>query len=251
MEILDNYLIVRKGNLNCIPHVNPELEVICVKKGSLTVRYDDAMVEVGENEAALVLPYRLHGVTQQEGTEAFVLMFAYSFSADVYDNYKAVDMKNYKFTISEELRLYMEGAIKQVQENMNVFTIKSLYYPLVSAYLKDNEMTVSKRHSADIIRKVVMFIAENSTEDITIDDVAEAVGEGREKISAILKERSGRSFNDFLNIVRLEKARRIIEFTDQSISEIAYYCGFGSLRNFNRVYRKVFGESPSSERARG
>ena len=75
MEKLDKYLIVRSGDLNCILHINPELEVICVKKGNITVKYEDTEVEVNENQAALVMPYRLHGVTMSEGAQAFVLMF--------------------------------------------------------------------------------------------------------------------------------------------------------------------------------
>ena len=60
--------------------------------------------------------------------------------------------------------------------------------------------------------------------------------------------KAGVGFNDFLNIVRVQKARQIVEFTNQPMTEIAYYCGFGSVRNFNRVFAEVFGCSPSKLR---
>lgn len=250
MEIIKDYLIIREGSLNCVPHINPELEIIMVNKGSMTVNYDDEAVTVNEGQGAVVLPYRLHWVTSPADTDATVLMFSYSLGADFYDNYKAVELKNYVFDLPEELKHYLKSAIGEAKINADIFAAKGLFYPLVSAYLKNNEVSASRKNSSAEIRRIVEYIAENSAEDITVEDVADAVGQSREKISELLKERSGRGFNDFLNIVRLEKARRIIEFTDRSISEIAYYCGFGSLRNFNRVYRKVFGDPPSSERAK-
>ncbi len=176
-------------------------------------------------------------------------MFSYSLVGDFYDNYKAVHLKKYVFDLSDELKNYLYPMIEQARKNPDIFTVKGLFYPIVCAYLKDNEATVSRKNSSSDIRKIVEYIAEKSAEEITLEDVEEEVGVAEEKIGTLLKERTGRSFNDFLNIVRLEKARRIIEFTDQSISEIAYYCGFGSLRNFNRVYRKVFGDPPSRKRA--
>ena len=249
MEILDQYLIKRDGNLNCILHINPELEIICVEKGSITVRYDDAEVTVKENQAALVLPYRLHGVTMQEEAQAFVLMFSPNISGDFYDQYNAVNMKKYVFDLPRELRAYMKSATREALQNMTVFNVKSLFYPLVSEYLKDNKAVVSKNNTASIlIRKVAEFVAENYKEEITVEDVAKAVGESRLKISAILKERAGVSFGEFINIMRVQKARGIVEFTEQPITEIAYYCGFGSVRNFNRVFSSVFGYSPSELR---
>ena len=249
MEKLDKHLIVRSGDLNCIMHINPELEVICVKKGSITVRYDDTEVTVNENQAALVLPYRLHGVTMPEGAEAFVLMFSPNISGDFYDHYKAMDMKKHVFDLPETLRNYMETVLAEISENMTVFNVKSLFYPLVNAYLKDNEAVVAKNNAASaLIRKVAEFVAENFREEITVEDVAQAVGEGRTKVSNLLKEYAGVSFVDFLNAVRVQKARGIVEFTDQPITEIAYYCGFGSVRNFNRIFASVYGCSPSDLR---
>lgn len=250
LEILKDYLIIREGNLSCVPHINPELEIVMVNKGSVSVQYDDKTVVVEEGQAAVILPYRLHGVTCPQETEAFVLMFSYSLVGDFYDNYKAVELKKYVFDLNKELKEYLRPMIEQAKNSADIFTVKALFYPIVCAYLKDNEANVSRKNSSSDIRKIVEYIAEKSAEEITMDDVADATCIVKEKIGTLLKERTGRSFNDFLNIVRLEKARRIIEFTDQSISEIAYYCGFGSLRNFNRVYRKVFGDPPSSKRAK-
>ena len=249
MEKIDKHLIIREGDLNCILHINPELEIICVEKGSITVTYDDRQVRVGEKQAAVVFPYRLHGVKMQENARAFVLMFSQPVSGDFYDNYKAMDMKKYVFDVTDELWAYMKPAMENVRENMTVFNVKSLFYPLVSAYLKDNAATESKNYSAyELIRKIAEYVSENFKEEITLEDAAEAIGESRAKLSAILKARAGIGFKDFLNVVRVQKARGIVEFTSQPVTEIAYYCGFGSVRNFNRVFAENFGCSPSELR---
>lgn len=249
MEKIDKHLIIRDGDLNCVLHINPELEIICVEKGSILVKYDDGEIEVGEKQAAVVFPYRLHGVKMQEEAKAFVLMFSQSVAGDFYDNYKAMNMKKYVFDLPDELWTYMMTSIENVCEKMTVYNVKSLYYPLISEYLKGNEATVSKNNiSSTLIGKVAEYVSENFKEEITIEDAAEAIGENRTKLNAVLKERAGVGFNDFLNIVRVQKARQIVEFTNQPMTEIAYYCGFGSVRNFNRVFAEVFGCSPSKLR---
>ena len=48
------------------------------------------------------------------------------------------------------------------------------------------------------------------------------------------------SFTDIVNCLRLKEAKRLLEQTDMPISELAYEAGFGSIRNFNRLFEKYF-----------
>ena len=61
---------------------------------------------------------------------------------------------------------------------------------------------------------------------------------------------TGCTLTEFLNRVRLDHARRLLLGSGESISAIAYAAGFNHLSHFNRLYRRLYGTSPSADRAR-
>ncbi|MCI0744843.1 MAG: AraC family transcriptional regulator, partial [Verrucomicrobia subdivision 3 bacterium] len=60
----------------------------------------------------------------------------------------------------------------------------------------------------------------------------------------------GVNFTEYVSRVRIEKARNLLLNPNLRISEIAYEVGFQSLTHFNRVFKKLLGQSPTEFRAR-
>ena len=56
------------------------------------------------------------------------------------------------------------------------------------------------------------------------------------------------NFKKFLNQYRFEYAKNLIVNTDKKLSDIALESGFGSIRNFNRIYYKFSGITPKEQR---
>jgi len=67
-------------------------------------------------------------------------------------------------------------------------------------------------------------------------------------LSRFLKQRTGRTFVDTLNDIRLGHASRMLVDTTHSIAEIALLSGFNNLSNFNRIFMKKKGATPSDFR---
>jgi transcriptional regulator GlxA family with amidase domain len=61
-------------------------------------------------------------------------------------------------------------------------------------------------------------------------------------------QRTGLTLTSFLARQRVERARQLLRYTGLPISEIAFASGFRSLSQFNRVYKQLLGQTPSSER---
>ncbi len=55
-------------------------------------------------------------------------------------------------------------------------------------------------------------------------------------------------FTQIVNCMRLREAKRLLDETDMHISEVAYEAGFGTIRNFNRIFAKYFGCMPKQIR---
>jgi AraC-like DNA-binding protein len=99
------------------------------------------------------------------------------------------------------------------------------------------------------IRNARKFIHEHSDEELSLSKVAKAASISRNHLSEKFKQITGVNFVDYVGRVRAEKARRLLQDVDLRISEIAFAVGFQSLSQFNRVFKKVSGKSPTQFRA--
>jgi len=93
------------------------------------------------------------------------------------------------------------------------------------------------------------FIAENSDQKISLKTVARAVNVNPTHLSEKFKQVTGINFVDYVARLRCERARRLLDDGDSRISEIAFAAGFQSLSQFNRVFKKAVGKTPTAYRA--
>jgi AraC-like DNA-binding protein/ligand-binding sensor protein len=92
------------------------------------------------------------------------------------------------------------------------------------------------------------FIAQNQDGAICLATVAKAVNTSTFYFCKLFKRTTGLTFTDYLARVRIEKAKTLLLDRNRRVSEVAYDVGFQSLTHFNRVFRKIAGQSPTSYR---
>ncbi len=88
------------------------------------------------------------------------------------------------------------------------------------------------------IEAVMAYLNKNFDKEITLSEGAKLASMSEVAFSRFFKLRTGKTFVDTLNEIRLGNASRMLIDTTQSISEIAYHCGFNNLSNFNRTFKK-------------
>ena len=112
-----------------------------------------------------------------------------------------------------------------------------------SSYAKVDVASDSRR-----VLKVKNYINENYRHEIRLADMASLAGMSPSAFSRFFKLHTGRNLTDYIIDMRLGYAsRQLVDSTD-SIAEISYGCGFNNLSNFNRIFRKKKGCSPSEFR---
>jgi AraC-like DNA-binding protein len=100
------------------------------------------------------------------------------------------------------------------------------------------------------IWKARNFIHEHSDEELSLTKIAKFVSISANHLSEKFKEVTGVNFVDYIARVRVEKASSsLLHDVDLRISEIAFATGFQSLSQFNRVFKKLSGKSPTQYRA--
>lgn len=95
------------------------------------------------------------------------------------------------------------------------------------------------------ISNIYNYILQHYSEAVTLDDVAREACMTPQAFCRYFKKHTGHTFISFLNSMRVNEAcKKLTENRYESISVVAYKCGFTSITNFNRVFKNVMGNSP-------
>jgi AraC-like DNA-binding protein/ligand-binding sensor protein len=114
-----------------------------------------------------------------------------------------------------------------------------------------NQLVVQQEHSEPpVIRRAKEFINEHQAEDLTLGQVAKAVNTSTFYFCKMFKKATGINFTDYLSRVRIEKSKNLLLNPNLRVSEIAFEVGFQSLTHFNRVFKRILGQSPTEYRAK-
>ena len=113
-----------------------------------------------------------------------------------------------------------------------------------------NQVIVQQENSEPpVITKAKEYIHEHQTEELSLGQVAKAVNTSTFYFCKMFKKVTGINFTDYLSRVRIEKAKNLLLNPNLRVSEIAFEVGFQSLTHFNRVFKKILGQSPTEYRA--
>jgi AraC-like DNA-binding protein/ligand-binding sensor protein len=114
-----------------------------------------------------------------------------------------------------------------------------------------NQLVTEKSNSEPpLVLKAREYIDKHKVEELSLANVAKAAGASVFHFCKVFHKSTGLKFTDYVARVRLEDARTRLLNPNLRVSEIAYDVGFQSLTQFNRTFKRVFGQSPSEFRAR-
>lgn len=88
------------------------------------------------------------------------------------------------------------------------------------------------------IEKVFEYMNANYNKSVSLAEVARIANMPEASFSRFIKKRTGKTFIDSLNEIRLGHASRMLIDTTNTIAEIAYKCGFNNISNFNRIFKR-------------
>ncbi|WCT13739.1 AraC family transcriptional regulator [Mucilaginibacter jinjuensis] len=88
------------------------------------------------------------------------------------------------------------------------------------------------------IERVFEYMNNNYNRQVTLAEVSKLANMPEASFSRFIKKRTGKTFIDTLNEIRLGHAARMLIDTTNTIAEIAYKCGFNNISNFNRIFKR-------------
>lgn len=111
------------------------------------------------------------------------------------------------------------------------------------------QIATQQSHSEPpMVERARQIIEERCGEELTLGEIAKGVHASTFHFCKIFKKATGMTFTQYLSVVRIAKAKKLLANPQARITEVAYDSGFASLTHFNRMFRRIAGQSPTDFR---
>lgn len=98
------------------------------------------------------------------------------------------------------------------------------------------------------IYKSMRYMNDRFSDDITAEQMAEMLNVSYSYFSRSFSHVTGKSFRQYLNLIRIRKAEQLLLTTDKSVTEISGLCGYNNVSHFIATYKKIKGKTPSRQK---
>jgi transcriptional regulator GlxA family with amidase domain len=108
--------------------------------------------------------------------------------------------------------------------------------------------TSPKKHGDEEIVKIQDWLETNFKKSVSIDTLAKVFNLGRRTLSRRFKMATGDTPLEYLQRLRIENAKRLLESSSHTFSEITWDVGYNDISSFQRLFSKATGLSPGAYR---
>lgn len=146
--------------------------------------------------------------------------------------------------ISEKTVLVMEHkTINEIKNGNSIKSILRLAEKIIYFIRKDNNTRY-----LDVVQKTIEFIWNNNSRKINLEHISSYVNFSSSHLSKVFKEIVGMSIMEYVNQVRLRKAKEKLKTTDLSLSEIAEFVGYYDASYLTKSFKEEYGITPGKYR---
>ena len=252
-----------KGYVMAAPHCHPYFELFYTDSGSCSFFIDNNMYDLHRGDFLLIPPQVYHYTRYQYGPcrRSNIFFRAQDVSCEVKDllpHGENFFSETRIFQMPEAHCDYMTALITRMLREEKIDDERS--EPMLKMLLGElfllcgRECTFLEDMPADIhttdrqIVKAAQFMGDHYMEEITAADIAAAAGYSPNYLSRKFREAAGTGVHEYLTFIRLQHAARELISTDDSVTEIAFRCGFSDGNYFKDAFKKNFGVTPRAYR---
>lgn len=246
-------------------HWHREIEILLVLKGSVNLRIATDEYIMKEDDFILLNPNEVHSVMETEDEN---ILLALQIQTDFFNKYilsfgdKVFDCKSFlheKEDRFNRIRVILAKLVWEINKKkpgyeFNIISeIANLGSELIENFSYEQlEDDTAESISRDMFRlnRIINYIDENISEKITLKELAEKEDLSIYYLSHYIKKALGISFQEYVNIQRLNHSINLLITTDHTITEIATESGFASTRALNTIMKRTHSCTPSEYRER-
>jgi len=251
----EKLLIRRKHLKNYELHWHDCFEIELVLRGSAVQVLNGTRYEMTPGYIYLLNPTDFHSM-ETDGATVYNIMFSeemldkgvleriLSIKENIIFKLDNREMQNIEFLISRMLYEfvhytdYSNTIIQNLMECLFIMIIRKCDFNE-----KDNSDT-----EHDSIKNAVLHLHSHFRENPTLTQLSEAAGLNKNYFSSLFHSATGKTYKEYISTLKLDHAKKLILTSNIPVKEVCYASGFQSLTNFLRVFKEMYGVSPSEMR---
>lgn len=231
-------------------HMHKYTEIVYVYEGVQHLKIEDISYELNKGDIAVIFPDTVHSFyksdesSDKKSSEVLILISEPKLFGGLFPqltNFRPQEPIIHKEHINNELKC----ALECIQPNEDFEVMFSWTCVIISYIFKILSL---KSHTPmpvkDITHKIIKYIEENYTEQITRETLAREFNVSEHYISRVFSEKIKMNMRSYLGVIRTEYAATLIRTSDETLTTISQMSGFDSQRTFNRVFKSVYKLSP-------
>jgi AraC-like DNA-binding protein len=264
-----SFLLYHETNPFSRWHYHPEYELVLITKGAGKRMVGDHVDRFEEGDLVFLgsnLPHEwlcddeYFSHTKGFKGEGIVIQFAEDFLGKTF--FEISENKKLKKLLSDSVRgcllkgnnkhiitkimkkMLLQDPSDNLYSLLNIFKIlsNSTEHTLLSS---PNFLQAFQSDQYDPMKKVIQYILQNFQEPIHIKNLLKIANMSSTSFSVLFKKTHNMTFKEYLVKIRVGYACRLLSDEDKSISQISFEAGFENLSNFNRLFKKFKGVTPS------
>lgn len=253
--------IYRNINFNFMAHWHTEFEVAYVESGSIFIGINNDRRKLVEGDITICTSGDIHYYDSIDSESKIILLVFrpefFGFSADLpitSSFFQKAEVNSKSLNIIKTI-IYSILNENEVRDDFYELFIKVKVIELCASILRylpnyNSSFTNSTKTFSKLkaMQDILTYIENNFTDDISLQVLADKFNMDSSNLSTTFNSITGCNLKTYINTLRVLKAESIILKSKKPLIDIAFECGFNSIRTFNRVYKSIKGHSPSSIR---
>lgn len=264
-EMLDDETplsIYRNQDFSYRAHWHTEVEILYVESGALVVSINDDRRKLVKGEFSICTSGDIHYYESDGPSVVIILVFKpeyYGLGDGWPVNRKFVSPfikpndlaeKNYSALVEILYSILEEKKAKLFQYKNIVKGLLIEYCGLILRHIETEIISDISGNSSHVqgIQNVLEYIEINYTSEISLQALAKNFNMDQYNLSKKFNIMTGNNLKTHINKLRVKKAEDMLKNSNKKIIDIALECGFDSIRTFNRTFKTIYGDIPSSLR---
>lgn len=235
-------------------HVHDVTEIVCLTQGQVEMTIAGESYTLNPGDLIMIFSSFPHSYDYVSSDAAGLTLI---FTADAIPEYKHTLRSMRPATphmaakdVPEELLPVIRKLMSLPQDDHTPLQLAYLHLFLAHLFMHAQLQPVDRNLLTGVTSQALNYVGEHFTEPVSLESTARALGISRIHLSHIFSQQLKINFRQYVNSLRIDMACSLLRNPENSVSQVAWQCGYGNLRTFHRAFLTQVGSPPNQWRRR-
>ena len=245
------------------PHRHDEYEICLVLEGRC--RWSILGIDkfhLGEGDIIVVNPHDVHEISSLESQARFILVqFTDEFFLNMFPNDYGLYFKEQVVVSTAKFSVLLKSLLVLLSyqyfkiENKSYFQLLSIFYCMfnhlynnLSTELRDPKAQTADSKKVERLSRLMDFSEKYYKTNISLSKFADEENLSLSYLSRFVKKNLNMSFQEYIQTLRFNEAKRLLLSTDSSVTQVSYDSGFSDPRYLNKLFDEKLNTTPANFR---